>query len=68
MSKCCKNCVDRQVNCHAHCEKYKEYKEELKRIEANRREANKWRDGIREAAERTMKSKNPSKLMRSPKR
>ena len=33
MSKApCKNCPDRYLGCHDHCEKYKEFDDERKRI------------------------------------
>lgn len=30
-SKGCKDCKERHLHCHSHCERYKEYKEELER-------------------------------------
>lgn len=34
----CKNCTERQVGCHASCEVYKEYRNEIEKQNVNRRQ------------------------------
>lgn len=36
MNNNCKHCEYREINCHANCKSYKEFKEKLKKIKKNR--------------------------------
>ena len=38
MNNNCKHCGYREINCHANCKSYKEFKEKLKKIKKNREE------------------------------
>lgn len=40
MDNDCKRCEYREINCHAKCKSYKEYKEKLKKIKENKAEGN----------------------------
>lgn len=36
-NKCCKDCSNRKVGCHAECTRYAEFKERLEKIKIERR-------------------------------
>ena len=53
----CKDCNDRQLGCHDHCERYKEFKSRLVKISENRHGSNRINTALYESTRRRMKSR-----------
>lgn len=48
----CLNCEERCLGCHSNCEMYNKYKQELKRIQENKKKQSVWASYKRERVRR----------------
>lgn len=57
MTAPCKNCKDRYLGCHDHCDKYKAFKEEIKKLRNSDSKEYEIRDYVRKAVLRNTKGR-----------